>query len=39
VTKADALMALCDELEAQLTTTARRHLLESTLAEALSGGS
>jgi type I restriction enzyme S subunit len=40
VAKMDELMALCDGLEAQLTatTTARRQLLEATLAEALVGG-
>ncbi len=40
VAKVDELMALCDELEAQLTTTAttRRHLLEATLHEALTVG-
>ena len=39
VGKVDELMALCDELEARLTTTAatRRQLLEATLVEALSG--
>ena len=39
VVKVDELMALCDELEARLTTTvtARRQLLEATLVEALSG--
>lgn len=37
VAKVDALMALCDRLEASLTTTAatRRRLLDSLLAEAL----
>jgi type I restriction enzyme S subunit len=37
VGKVDELMALCDELEARLTTTAtaRRQLLEATLHEAL----
>ena len=37
VAKADELMALCDELDARLTTTAttRRQLLEATLAEAI----
>ena len=40
VKKVNELMALCDELEARLTTTAttRRQLLESTLHEALEGG-
>lgn len=35
--KVDALMALCDQLEASLTTdaTTRRHLLDALLAEAL----
>jgi type I restriction enzyme S subunit len=39
VAKVDELMALCDELEIRITATAttRRQLLESTLAEALSG--
>ena len=39
VAKVDELMALCDELEARITTTAttRRQLLEATLVEALSG--
>ncbi len=39
VMKMDELMALCDELEVQFTTTAttRRQLLEATLHEALSG--
>jgi type I restriction enzyme, S subunit len=40
VSKVDELMALCDELEARLTTTAttRRQLLEATLHEALGIG-
>jgi type I restriction enzyme S subunit len=40
VAKVDELMALCDKLEAQLTTTAttRRRLLEATLHEALAVG-
>lgn len=40
VAKVDELMSLCDELEAQLTTTAttRRRLLEATLHEALGSG-
>lgn len=39
VAKVDELMALCDELESRLITTAttRRQLLEATLAEALEG--
>jgi type I restriction enzyme S subunit len=39
VSKVDELMALCDEMEAQITTTATtyRQLLEATLAETLSG--
>jgi type I restriction enzyme, S subunit len=41
VARVDELMALCDELEARLTTIAktRRQLLEATLREALAGGS
>jgi type I restriction enzyme, S subunit len=41
VAKVDELMALCDELETRLTTTAttRRQLLEATLQEALEGRS
>ncbi len=41
VVKVDELMALCDELEARLTTTAtaRRQLLEATLHDALGGES
>jgi type I restriction enzyme S subunit len=40
VAKVNELMALCDELEAQITTTAttRRQLLEATLHEALGSG-
>jgi restriction endonuclease S subunit len=40
VAKVDELMALCDELEARLTTASatRRQLLEATLHEALAGG-
>lgn len=38
VAKVDELMALCDELEARITTTTTRHqLLEATLNEVLSG--
>jgi len=39
VAKVDELMALCDQMEDRLTTTAtaRRQLLEATLVEALSG--
>ena len=41
VAKVDELMALCDELETRLTTTAstRRQLLEATLHETIEGGS
>lgn len=35
VAKVDALMALCDQLEASLTAPARRRLLDALLAEAL----
>lgn len=40
VAKVDELMVLCDELEAQITTTVttRRQLLEATLHEALGSG-